>query len=392
MKKSKSILILITLVFFYLLPHKVYCEEGLAISAQEASILFMEGEVTLNHQGAAGWIDAEVDMILSKGDNLKTGPESWAEIGFGKDFVNVVRVRENTLLELIDLGPVRLGLLKGEVRSLVESLDADTAFEIAAPTAICGARATGWDTNTDGKQVIVDAYEDEVYFYAVDKDGNPVMEDPIIEAVKIGMLIDIARPIIIEDIPLRRIDDWRDWKKYIKDKVRMRSVEVIKKEVSETAFTKEKARQEIEDEGVDKEEGYPESRDKITKLAGDIEKYDKIKQIEETIDKNAEIEKIAEKIEKHDKLEKIRRNIEKHDKIEKIQEKIERKDKLEKMQDKVEKHDRINKLQDQIDRIEKIEKIQEKTEKRQKIEQKKDKIEKRTKRVPGTIENREIDR
>ncbi|MBL7069436.1 MAG: FecR domain-containing protein [Candidatus Omnitrophica bacterium] len=279
MKKIAGIVIITAMIATISFLTKGFAEEEqLAISAQEASILFMEGEVKVKRQSAAGWIDAEVDMILSKGDNLKTGPESWAEIGFGKGLVNVVRVRENTLLELIDLGPVRLGLLKGELRSLVESLSGDTTFEIKTPTAVCGARGTGWDTNTDGKQVIVDAYEDEVYFYAVDKDGNPVMEDPIIKAGKRGILAAPMRPITIKNIPINKIKSWNGWKRDIGQKralgkrvsttIKQKIVNIQKTQKSVESLTKgklsvlekkqkDKIEQRVDEEKKSTEDPYP---------------------------------------------------------------------------------------------------------------------------------------
>jgi len=59
----------------------------------------------------------------------------------------------------------------------------------------------------------VDAYEDEVYFYAVDKDGNPVMEDPIIKAGKRGILAAPMRAITIKNIPVNKIRSWNRWKR-----------------------------------------------------------------------------------------------------------------------------------------------------------------------------------
>jgi len=208
MKKILIIFTILTVSIAFFSFNKAFAEEKLAISAEEAAILFLEGSVKVKSLKTNRWANAVANMVLSRGDKLKTGTNSWAEIGFGKDFVNIVRVKENTLVELIDLGPIKIGLLKGEVRSLVESLSRDTTFEVRTPTAVCGARGTGWDTNTDGKKVIVDAYEDEVYFYSLSKEGA----DPIIKAGKRGILDDPLKPILIKDLPFERMKDWSKWK------------------------------------------------------------------------------------------------------------------------------------------------------------------------------------
>lgn len=192
--------------------------EKLVIASEKAVILFMEGDVKIKTMGDTSWKIADVGMTLYKGDSLRTGRDSWAEIGIGKNFMNVVRVKEETQIELTELGPITLGLLKGEIRSLVEKLGKETTFEIKTPTAVCGARGTGWDTNTDGRRVIVDAYEDEVYFYAIDRNGEPIMDDPIIEAGNRGVLTDPLQPITIQDIPPDRIKDWNDWKEDYRDR------------------------------------------------------------------------------------------------------------------------------------------------------------------------------
>lgn len=217
-------------------------------AAGEAAILFMEGDVAVKPAGSASWKSADAGTILYEGDSVRTGRNSWAEIGIGEGFRNVVRVKENTLTELTGLGPVRLGLLKGELRSLVERLSADTSFEIKTPTAVCGARGTGWDTSTDGAQVVVDAYEDEVYFYPVDKDGKPVMDDPVIEEGNRGVLTDPFQPITIQDIPPDRIKDWNDWKEDYEDRrgidegadIRTKTGQMESTQETSDAFTKGK--------------------------------------------------------------------------------------------------------------------------------------------------------
>ncbi len=198
--------------------YKAYAEQKrLAVKAEKAVILFMEGTVKVKAKDTDNWVDAAKEMTLSAGDSLKTAADSWAEVGFGKDFKNVVRIKEKTLVEFIALAPVKVGLLKGEVRSLVERLARDSTFEIKTPTAVCGARGTGWDTNTDGRKVVVDAYEDEVYFYPLTEDEGAVV-DPVIKAGKRGILEDPTRPITIKDLPLDRMKDWSRWKEDFKQR------------------------------------------------------------------------------------------------------------------------------------------------------------------------------
>lgn len=203
----KKILVGFMFLALFVATFSSYCahaEEG------EAIILFMQGEVKIKGEGYTGWVDAVKGMILFSGNKLKTGYDSWAELGLGGDYANVIRIQEKTLVELTDLGPVDVNLLKGELRALVEKLSKDETFEIRTPMSVCGVRGTGWDTNTDGEKVVVDVYEDSVYFAGVTQRGP--MGDPLIKTGKRGILTDPLKPIKIKDLPFGKMQDWKKWK------------------------------------------------------------------------------------------------------------------------------------------------------------------------------------
>lgn len=180
--------------------------------AEEAVILFMQGDVKIREAGLTAWAGAKQGMSLSSGDKLKTGSDSWAEIGLGKGYGNVVRVQEWTLLELTDLDPIDINLLEGELRALVENLSTDETFEIRTSMSICGVRGTGWDTATDGTKVIVDAFEKSVFFAGVSQAGA-IMADAILKAGKRGTLTDPKKPITIKNVPVSKLRDWKKWKR-----------------------------------------------------------------------------------------------------------------------------------------------------------------------------------
>ncbi len=193
---------------------------GDAFAAREAKIIFMDGDVKVQRGGSGDWTDAEKGMTLSRGDKIKTGKDSWAEIGIGKDYENVVRVKEETLTEVGNLGPVQINLLNGELRTMLEKLDPDETFEVMTPTAVCGARGTGWDTMTDGVESIVDVYEDSIFFGKRAPDGS-IMADPVIKAGKRGVMKDLTRPIDIRNVPLGRMREYRKWKSDFKQRRNM---------------------------------------------------------------------------------------------------------------------------------------------------------------------------
>lgn len=199
-----------------------------AETSGEAVILFMQGDVKVKSVAVMIWEDAAAGMVLSKGVSLKTGPDSWAEIGFGKNYSNAVRIKEVTAVELSELGPIRISLLNGEIRSLVESLSKGSTFEIRTPTAVCGVRGTGLDTATDGKKVTVDTYEEQVFFDRLAPDGT-VLGGKIVTAGNRGVLEDPNQSIELQRVPPERMLDWFNWKKRFLQK----RMELLQKDIDE---------------------------------------------------------------------------------------------------------------------------------------------------------------
>ena len=200
-----SILGILAAVFFSL---DISAQETAALSEDSGIILFMEGDVKVKSEKSDVWTNAEEGMVLIKGDNLKTGEKSWAEIGFGKGFKNSVRVQEKTHVVFTDLGATKINLIQGELRSLVEKLSKNAIFEIKTPVSVCGVMGTGWDTITDGKTAETDVYENTVFFSGL----GEASEGIILEMGKMGLLTDPEKSITIEDLPVDKMYDWNKWK------------------------------------------------------------------------------------------------------------------------------------------------------------------------------------
>ena len=262
--------------------------QNMPLMAREATILYLQGDVTVQTQRSIKWIDATIGMKLKQGDSLKTGPRSWAEIEVDINYENVVRVREKTLVKIVDLRPVRISLLKGEVRSLVEGLSEGSTFQIETPTAVCGARGTGWDTQTDGTKVIVDAYEDRVYFSTMSK-----ISEEIIKEGKRGVLEDPQKAITIRDIPIERIRRWNRWKE---DLAKRRSV---KKDVVDKRAKQAAAPLAVEPSKADVEEVTEEGSEEL----------DTLQKAGREVDKENVLGDIRQKVKRIERIERRRRSV-----------------------------------------------------------------------------------
>ncbi|MBN1871100.1 MAG: FecR domain-containing protein [Candidatus Omnitrophica bacterium] len=201
-----------TLVYLFIMPlSSAQAAGNINIATDDAVILFKDGTVKVKPAAENDWVDAEKGMKLSSNDRLKTIEDSWAELGLGKGYLNVLRIEENTIVELTGISPAQVNLMQGELRALVENLDKDETFEIKTPMSVCGVRGTGWDTSYDGSKVIVDVFENDVFFAAISKKGEPI-SDPVINSGKRGILTDPIKPINIVNVPGGKKRDWLKWK------------------------------------------------------------------------------------------------------------------------------------------------------------------------------------
>lgn len=77
------------------------------IFADEIIVLFVQGDVMVKTQRSVKWISATVGMKLLKGDGLKTGINSWAEIDVSS-YKRPLRIKEGTFIELSRLSPIKV--------------------------------------------------------------------------------------------------------------------------------------------------------------------------------------------------------------------------------------------------------------------------------------------
>jgi hypothetical protein len=209
MRRILTILSL-SIFVFAILSFKAYAQkEEFALITEDAVILDLKGDVDVKLTPSARWANAKVGMVLSKSSELRTGRNSWVEVGFelGYGNENVIRLQGDSTLKFTQTGPARLNLLKGELRTLVQGLSGGSTFEVRTPTAVCGARGTGWDTNTDGKKTTVDTYENKVSFSPLGKAKKKTIKEG-----KRGVLEDPDKPVKIGDLPPGKMDNWKKWK------------------------------------------------------------------------------------------------------------------------------------------------------------------------------------
>ncbi|MBL7157940.1 MAG: FecR domain-containing protein [Candidatus Omnitrophica bacterium] len=179
---------------------------------EEAVIIsYIEGTAEVLLSGQPGWQNAKKGMLLGSGDSIKTHKESSMEISFDGD-TNLVNIEENTHVVIKLDGIEKLELIDGEILALVKSIPKGSRFEIRTPTAVCGARGTGWGANAKKDETVVDCYENKAYAKGIDKKGN-IMEDNLTVPKGSRTIVKLfQKPSKLMKLAGKDFGKWNKWK------------------------------------------------------------------------------------------------------------------------------------------------------------------------------------
>lgn len=137
-----------------------------------AEIIYVSGTVRIKTPASPDWIGAREGMIIKEGDIIKTEADSRAELAFGERLDNIINVFPNSQLVISSLDPGLVKLEEGRVFSLIKKLGKGSSFEVRTPTAVAGARGTGWGTSFLNSLTQVQGFEKSVYVAGLDENNN----------------------------------------------------------------------------------------------------------------------------------------------------------------------------------------------------------------------------
>lgn len=140
--------------------------------AQEVKVLSVEGSVEVTPEVTMRPEKPKVDMLLGEGTKIVTKGKSSIELSFNEDATNVVKVSENSHVVIKLDGEDKIELIDGELYALLKDLGKGETFQVRTPSAVCGARGTGWQMSTDGMVTNVSTFENKVFVQGIKKDGT----------------------------------------------------------------------------------------------------------------------------------------------------------------------------------------------------------------------------
>jgi hypothetical protein len=185
--------------------------------AQVAEIIDIKGNVRIREPGKIFWRKAKIHMLLKRDTKLETGARSECTLTFDEDLMNIVTIKANSLITIEEVKPGRIFLPQGRVFSLIDQLSSVEEFQIRTPTAIAGARGTGWSTDSSDRGTDVKCYEDRTFVQGLDDKGNVTGEKDLDSGfgLDVGPGGDIGNPF---DLGPDDFDEWRDFKDNAEDK------------------------------------------------------------------------------------------------------------------------------------------------------------------------------
>ncbi|MFH1790888.1 MAG: FecR family protein [Candidatus Omnitrophota bacterium] len=184
-----------------------------AQSVNAAEIIHVAGDVTVKSVAAKAWAAAEVGMQVKEGDTIRTGPASKAELAFGKDLRNIISVFPNSQLTVSAFQPGLVHLTEGRVFTLIGRIEKGSTFEVRTPTAVAGARGTGWETAIQRKeaQTTVKGFERKIYVAGLDENGNLIGRKNITAGFK-SVIRKHKSPGAARRLDRAETRQWKQWK------------------------------------------------------------------------------------------------------------------------------------------------------------------------------------
>ena len=135
------------------------------------------GDVQVFSGGTNQKVDCFVGVELKDETKIITGDESYLEVVFDKRNNRMVKITANSEVVIKFTGEDRVDLVDGEVFAMLKNMEKGEVFRVKTPTAVCGARGTGWRTRTNGDETDVSVFDNKVFVRGLNKNGKAMEKE-----------------------------------------------------------------------------------------------------------------------------------------------------------------------------------------------------------------------
>jgi len=181
-----------------------------AVSKPSVTVAYVRGKVKYLSLGKVSWEDLKMGTRLYSGDSIKTSSSGNVDLAFGQ--ANEVSIRPNTHVVIKLEDPEKIELIDGEVFALVAKLPAGSTFEVRTPTAVCGARGTGFGAKGNKNSTTVSGYENDSYAKGIQKDGKPMKDETIVKQGYKTKVKKFKKPSKLKKMSKREMNKYGKWK------------------------------------------------------------------------------------------------------------------------------------------------------------------------------------
>ena len=215
-KRLLTIILFLICAVLFLFAWKVLLPKSKKVYDQTNRIFIVKGDVKIKKAGeGAQWQQMEVSTILEKGDMLETAAGSMVDVIIGPDTEKMVKLDENSRLEVQEINPAYLHLSRGKLFVALKKLEPKSSFKVKTPTAICGAQGTAWSESATGDSTRICVFENNVIARGLYDDGRAL---PRMYTINEGFQRNIFKGGAASDpgaIGADDMDDWKYWSKNV---------------------------------------------------------------------------------------------------------------------------------------------------------------------------------
>jgi len=157
-------------------------EAAAGVPDGKAKVISLLGHPEVLKKGGGSPAKCRLNMILKSGDKVTTGEDGFVAFTLLPDEADIVKVNPASEV-VLDLGGQgeTIRLIDGELLALLEGDREGKTFEVVTPSAVCGARGTGWYEKASGDVTEVYVFENTVHVRGLDGSGAPAGDEIFVD-------------------------------------------------------------------------------------------------------------------------------------------------------------------------------------------------------------------
>jgi hypothetical protein len=189
----------------------VLCAAVASAWAQSAKVVDVKGAVTVKLTAASEWQKAQINMLLEKDAEVQTQKDSQCTLAFDEALKNILTLQGDSRIKIQNVSPGEVFLPQGRVFTLIGNMPKGEEFQVRTPTAVAGARGTGWLTSFINGKTDARVFDHKIFLQCVVDD---MVEEKSGKELDQGYGAEIGGDRAVGDTFSLDEGDWREWEDF----------------------------------------------------------------------------------------------------------------------------------------------------------------------------------